>query len=158
MGMTNTHIANKPSDILLLYIGTVSLEENIEDFLNLRNELGRKMVLGDGPDKAKLQAMYSHIPFSKIKESRLIHGWLSFADVIVFPSKTHVSRTAMLAASSAGTPIAAYPNKDTLAYVVDHLNGVVNDNLEVAVIDACTLDRKAILRDLHDRQQSIKGP
>ena len=68
----------------LLYVGRVSREKGIEDFLRLE---GRKTVVGDGPLREELQAKYAGVEWT---------GWLGgdkladayrAADVLVFPSR-----------------------------------------------------------------------
>jgi len=48
------------------YVGRVAVEKNIEAFLSMPWE-GSKIVIGDGPERARLQTIYPHAVFTGFK-------------------------------------------------------------------------------------------
>ena len=53
----NTKNKNNPNKKHLLYVGRVSIEKNLHDLLKLSNEYNVSIV-GDGPDRKKLEKEY----------------------------------------------------------------------------------------------------
>ena len=93
---------------ILMYMGRVAVEKNIEAFLEL-DLLGSYCVVGDGPDLPRLKSRYPHAHFFGYRFGHDLAGLLSAADVLVFPSLTDTFGLVMLEAMAFGTPVAAYP-------------------------------------------------
>ncbi|MBK8909385.1 MAG: glycosyltransferase family 1 protein [Rhodospirillales bacterium] len=91
-----------------LFVGRVSVEKNIEDFLRLDID-GTKVVVGDGPQRAALRARYPDVVFAGAKEGEELAQYYAAADVFVFPSRTDTFGLVMLEALACGVPVAAYP-------------------------------------------------
>jgi len=92
---------------ILLYVGRVSVEKNIEAFLSLQTN-GTKVVVGEGPDKATLTAAYPDAVFlGKLEAARLSQAYAA-ADLFVFPSRSDTFGLVLLEACAAGLRIAAY--------------------------------------------------
>lgn len=115
-----------------LYLGRVSVEKNLEDFLRLPLP-GSKVVIGDGPDRERLQQAYpdAHFPGYKFGDDLARH--LSAADVFVFPSRTDTFGLVLLEAMACGVPVAAYPVTGPVDVVRNGINGALNENLETAI-------------------------
>ena len=129
---------------LLLYVGRVAVEKNIEAFLNLNVE-GTKVVVGDGPQKATLEARYPDTKFLGLKEGEELAQIYASCDVFVFPSKTDTFGIVLLEALASGLPVAAYPVMGPLDVIGDSGAGALNDDLELAVAEALTIDKQACL-------------
>jgi glycosyltransferase involved in cell wall biosynthesis len=100
-------MANLPRPILL-NVGRVAVEKNIEAFLDL-DVAGSKVVVGGGPALDKLKARYPHVLFLGPKHGAELASTYTAADVFVFPSRTDTFGLVNIEALACGLPIAAYP-------------------------------------------------
>jgi glycosyltransferase involved in cell wall biosynthesis len=124
---------------ILLHVGRVAVEKNIEAFLSL-DVPGSKVVVGDGPARAALANRYAEARFLGLLQGEILASVYRGADVLVFPSRTDTFGLVMIEALASGTPVAAYP----VMGPVDILNervGVMDENLSRAVAGALTLNR-----------------
>lgn len=93
---------------ILLYVGRVSVEKNIEAFLSLATT-GTKVVIGDGPDMPKMARRFPLVRFMGRMEGEALALAYAAADLFVFPSKSDTFGLVLLEACAAGLRIAAYP-------------------------------------------------
>jgi glycosyltransferase involved in cell wall biosynthesis len=126
---------------ILMYMGRVAVEKNIEAFLNA-DVPGTKYVIGDGPDVEMLKRKHPQVRFTGFKFGEELARYLAATDVFVFPSRTDTFGLVMLEAMACGAPIAAYPVTGPLDVVRNGETGVLDENLEVAVRGALKLDRQ----------------
>ena len=129
---------------ILLNMGRVAVEKNIDAFLSL-DLPGSKVVVGDGPDIDLLQKRYPDVLFTGAKFGKELASWVAAADVFVFPSKTDTFGLVLLEAMACGVPVAAYPVTGPKDVINDGITGSLNDNLEIAIDTALTLDSKACI-------------
>ncbi|AKQ41126.1 GDP-mannose-dependent alpha-mannosyltransferase [Aurantiacibacter atlanticus] len=144
------HPDHMPPDIyftlprpIQLYVGRVAVEKNIEAFLANRHP-GSKVVVGDGPALAKLQARFLQAHFLGPRSGNDLAAYYSGADVLVFPSKTDTFGLVMIEALACGTPVAAYPVPGPLDVLADD-SGAMADQIESAIERALLLDRDSCL-------------
>ncbi len=123
-----------------LYVGRVAVEKNIEAFLAL-NLPGTKIVVGDGPARARLQAQYPQVVFRGVLTNTALAREFASADVFVFPSKTDTFGLVILEALACGTPVAAYPVTGPIDIVENGVTGVLHDNLQAAALQALHISR-----------------
>lgn len=123
-----------------LYVGRVAVEKNIGAFL-ASNVKGSKVVVGDGPARAALEAQFPDAHFLGAMQGRALAGAYAGADVFVFPSRTDTFGLVMIEALACGTPVAAYPVSGPSDIVVDGA-GALNDDLNVAIEQALGCDRQ----------------
>lgn len=116
----------------LLYVGRVSHEKNIKDFLNIKSNL-RKVVIGDGPQLSELKSKYTNTLFLGYKYKEDLAEWYSGASCFVFPSKTDTYGIVMIEALACGTPVAAYPVTGPIDIIKNNMNGYLSNDLEYAV-------------------------
>ena len=126
---------------ILLYVGRVAVEKNIEAFLACPYP-GTKVVVGDGPARAGLQAKFPEARFLGKKTGEALAGCYAHADVFVFPSRTDTFGLVMIEALACGTPVAAFPVAGPLDIVTDAV-GALSDNLTRAIDAARYCDRAA---------------
>jgi glycosyltransferase involved in cell wall biosynthesis len=138
---TIKHPTNKVP--VVLYVGRVSKEKNLEALCQLDNYDIR--IVGDGPDRERLSAAYPHINFLGYKHGTDLANEYISADVFVFPSKTDTFGIVIIEALSVGTPVAAYPVPGPID-ILDEVTGVMDEDLEVAVGRALLLDRDQVKR------------
>ncbi|MGE3302550.1 MAG: glycosyltransferase family 4 protein [Hyphomonadaceae bacterium] len=123
------------------YVGRVSVEKNIEAFLEA-DLPGTKVVVGDGPARAELITKYpdAHFPGPKFGED--LARYYADADVFVFPSFTDTFGLVLLEAMAAGTPAAAFWAPGPKDLLPGSKAGVCDDDLRTACLEALKLSRE----------------
>jgi glycosyltransferase involved in cell wall biosynthesis len=125
---------------IFIYMGRVAVEKNIEQFLNLELP-GSKVVIGDGPDKAKLETVHPDSQFLGYRFGTELARHLAGGDVFVFPSRTDTFGIVMLEAMACGLPVAALPVEGPIDVITDDRVGVLDEDLSRACLRALELDR-----------------
>jgi glycosyltransferase involved in cell wall biosynthesis len=128
---------------IFVYVGRVAVEKNLRAFLDLKLP-GSKLVVGDGPQRKKLEREYPDTHFAGARHGEALSRAYAGADVFVFPSKTDTFGLVVLEALAAGLPVAAYPvtgPKDILGESKMPV-GALNENLQQAALDALGIDRR----------------
>lgn len=115
-----------------LYVGRVSPEKSIEDFLDLRLP-GTKVVVGDGPSRDMLQKRYPEAVFRGWRFGDDLAAHFASASCFVFPSRTETFGNVLLESLASGLPVASVPAPGPIDLIQDGVNGAVSDNL----YDAC---------------------
>lgn len=126
----------------LLYVGRVAVEKNIEAFLALKTA-GTRIVVGDGPARAELEARYPDVVFMGRRTGAELSEIYRSADAFVFPSRTDTFGNVMIEALSSGLPVAAYPVTGPIDILTDPACGALEEDLQLAVDRALTLSREA---------------
>ena len=126
-------------------VGRVSVEKNIEQFLAL-DLPGSKVIVGDGPDRARLQQRFPDCFFAGFKFGAELAAQLAGADVFVFPSRTDTFGLVMLEAMACGLPVAALPVTGPVDVVQNGVTGVLDDNLRDACLQALNVSREECRR------------
>ena len=121
------------------YVGRVAVEKNIEAFLRMPWE-GSKIVIGDGPERARLQALYEETLFTGFRFGEDLAAHLAAADVMVFPSRTDTFGLVNLEAMACGVPVAAYPVTGPIDVIDDGVTGALDEDLAKAARRALVLD------------------
>lgn len=121
-----------------LYVGRVAVEKNLEDFLKL-DLPGTKVVVGDGPARAELQAKYPEVHWAGARHGEDLARHYAAADVFVFPSRTDTFGLVLLEALASGVPVAAYPVPGPLDVVDGSGAGCLSEDLAEAVETALTI-------------------
>lgn len=117
---------------LLLYVGRVSREKNIEDFLNAKTA-GEKHIVGDGPYKEILMKRYPDAVFHGALQGNKLARMYAEADVFVFPSHTDTFGVVLLEALASGVPVAAYPSPGPRTIITKQSLGALNEDIEAAI-------------------------
>ena len=143
-------LADLPRPILL-NVGRVAIEKNIEAFLSLEIA-GTKVVVGGGPALDQLKLRYPDVVFLGPKRGAELASTYTAADAFVFPSRTDTFGLVNIEALACGLPIAAFP----VAGPIDILGplgvgthggkrriGALDEDLGRAIAKALTADRKA---------------
>jgi glycosyltransferase involved in cell wall biosynthesis len=124
---------------IAMYVGRVAVEKNIEAFLKL-DLPGTKVVVGDGPARAELEATYPAAKFVGFKYGEELACHVAAADVFVFPSRTDTFGLVLLEAMACGVPVAAYPVTGPIDVVTQGVTGELNEDLRTATLAALKLD------------------
>lgn len=125
---------------ILMYVGRIAVEKNLEAFLSLEVP-GTKYMVGDGPQRAELERKFPDVRFTGVKHGDELVAHFCAADVFVFPSLTETLGLVMLEALGCGVPVAAYPVQGPLDVVADSGAGVLHEDLGEAIRGALRLDR-----------------
>jgi glycosyltransferase involved in cell wall biosynthesis len=137
-----------PKDFLALarpiaaYVGRVAVEKNIGAFLSMPWS-GSKIVIGDGPERARLQRQYPNAAFTGYQFGENLAKHLAAADVMVFPSRTDTFGLVNLEAMACGVPVAAYPVTGPIDVIEDGVTGALDVDLAVAALRALKVDPAA---------------
>lgn len=128
---------------IFLYAGRVAPEKGLDAFLALHLP-GSKVVVGDGPDRARLQAAYPAAHWLGMRSHVKLAALYDASDVFVFPSCTDTFGLVMLEAIACGCPVAAFPVTGPIDVVTPGVNGVLHESLRLACLQALGLDRRAV--------------
>ena len=124
---------------VLLHVGRVAVEKNIAAFLEC-DAPGTKVVVGDGPARAGLEARHRDAHFVGAKFGRDLAAIYRAADVLVFPSRTDTFGLVMIEALACGTPVAAFPVTGPVD-VLSRKTGAMDADLGAAIVAALRRDR-----------------
>ncbi|WP_447751813.1 glycosyltransferase family 4 protein [Sphingopyxis fribergensis] len=122
-----------------LYVGRVAVEKNIGAFLD-NDRPGTKVVVGEGPALAELQAKYPETLFLGKLGGETLASTYAGADVFVFPSRTDTFGLVVIEALSCGTPVAAFPVPGPGDIVTEEA-GALDEDLGRAIDTALACDR-----------------
>jgi glycosyltransferase involved in cell wall biosynthesis len=118
---------------ILLNVGRVSQEKNLDDFCKLQIPNTKKIVVGDGPYRSKLEKRYPDVEFVGAKTGRELASYYANADVFVFPSKEDTFGIVIIESLACGTPVAAYNVPGPMDILKPGITGYMSDNLQNAV-------------------------
>ena len=120
---------------VFIYVGRVSVEKNLEAFLQL-DLPGSKIIVGDGPARLMFEEKYPDVEFTGYRKGAELAYLVAMADVFVFPSLTDTFGVVMLEAMASGVPVAAYPVTGPKELVVEGVNGCLHEDLREAALNA----------------------
>jgi glycosyltransferase involved in cell wall biosynthesis len=123
----------------------LSPEKNLDAFCSLDYPNARKVLVGDGPDRARLEKLYPDVKFVGFKTGWELAQYYANADVFVFPSKWETFGIVMIEAMACGTPVASYPVQGPLDVVEQGVTGFMNEDMTDAITGCLQLDRDGVL-------------
>ena len=123
---------------ILLYVGRVAVEKNVEAFL-AADAPGTKVVVGDGPQMDDLRRRFPQTVFVGAKMGEDLACHYAAADLFVFPSRTDTFGLVLLEAMASGLPVAAYPVAGPLDVLGDSKAGALDADLSKAIAGALTI-------------------
>ena len=135
---------------IFLYAGRVAPEKGLDAFLALELP-GSKVVVGDGPERARLQTAYPSAHWLGMRPHTELGVLYDAADAFVFPSRTDTFGLVMLEAIACGCPVAAFPVTGPIDVVTPGVNGVLDTSLQAACLAALRLDRAAVRASVEQR-------
>ncbi|MBX8631951.1 MAG: glycosyltransferase [Thermoplasmata archaeon] len=123
---------------LLLYVGRVAYEKNIESVIRtmplLHDRNIKLMIVGDGPARRELEEMVSSM---RLKERIIFAGFIrdeelvdyyAAADAFISASKFETQGISMLEAMSCGKPVAGINYRASTDFIIDGVNGFLFDD------------------------------
>ena len=122
-----------------LNVGRVTIEKNLEAFLKL-DLPGSKLVVGDGPERPRLQKQFPDVHFVGTKQGEELAKHYAAADLFVFPSRTDTLGLVMMEALASGLPVAAFPVTGPNEVIGKSGAGVLDEDLGKAIRAALQID------------------
>jgi glycosyltransferase involved in cell wall biosynthesis len=133
-------------EIVLGYVGRISIEKGLDEFLSLEFDKNvKKVIIGDGPYLPKLKLKYPEVTFLGYKFGHELAELINTFNVFVFPSKTDTFGIVLIEAISCGVPVAAFPVHGPIDIIEEGKTGSLNNSLEIAINNALILNRETIL-------------
>lgn len=122
---------NRPERPLLLYVGRVSPEKEIERIAPILEAIPEAClaIVGDGPHREALKKRFGELPVNFVgylKGVQLAQAYAS-ADAFIFPSRTETLGLVLLEAMAAGCPVVAAASGGIPDIVTDGANGYLFD-------------------------------
>ena len=125
---------------VFLHVGRIAVEKQVDEFLKL-DLPGEKWVVGDGPERARLQAAYPQARWFGTLQGEALARVFRSADVKVFTSVTDTFGLVLIEAMASGTPVAAFPVAGPIDVVGTSAGGVLDADLRRACLAALALPR-----------------
>jgi glycosyltransferase involved in cell wall biosynthesis len=126
---------------VFLFVGRLAVEKNLEAFLSL-DLPGTKVVVGDGPERTRLQARFPDARFLGALTGDALAAAYASADVFVFPSLTDTFGIVLLEALASGLPIAAFPATGPIDVLDGSGCGVLDRDLRRAALAALAIPQE----------------
>jgi glycosyltransferase involved in cell wall biosynthesis len=130
---------NHPRPIFLC-VSRLAIEKNLDGFLSLKLP-GTKVIVGDGPDRARLESTYPDVIFTGALYGEALAAAYASADVFVFPSLTETFGNVLLESLACGTPVATFPTEGLVPSIIEAKVGIANHDLRKAAIAALSINR-----------------
>ncbi len=122
------------------YVGRVSAEKNLDEFLVL-DLPGTKLVVGDGPQLPAYRDRYPDVVFAGWRKGEELSRYYSASDVFVFPSRFETFGLVLLEALACGLPVAAFPVPGPIDVIGKAPVGVLDQDLREAAMRALSIPR-----------------
>lgn len=129
------------SRIKLLFVGRIAVEKNIEKFLQISDSYA-KYVVGDGPEKQKLQNKFPNTLFLGKRRGKVLADIYRSVDIFIFPSQTDTLGLVNLEAMACGKPVIAYDIENMRGIIKNNFNGILvneKENLEDGIEKALSI-------------------
>jgi glycosyltransferase involved in cell wall biosynthesis len=143
----------RPQDPLLLYVGRLSAEKEIDRIKPILEALpeARLALVGDGPYREELEALFADTKtrfVGYLAGADLASAYAS-ADAFIFPSRTETLGLVLLEAMAAGCPVVAARSGGIPDIVSDGENGFLFDPADEEGAIAAT---RQLLNNRHQRE------
>lgn len=120
------------------FFSRLAPEKSPENFLKL-DLPGTKLVIGDGPDRKRLEKKYPEAKFVGFQRGQGLVDWLSIVDVVVMPSRTETFGLVVIEALAMGIPVAAHDVMGPRDIIVHGVHGHLSDDLQQAALECLGL-------------------
>ena len=135
-------VAGRP---ILVSVGRVSREKNLDEFCQIDYPDCTKIVVGDGPYRAELEKKYPNVIFAGAKFGTSLAEYYANADVFVFTSLTDTFGIVIIEALACGTPVAAFPVPGPIDILEQGVTGYMfRGDLRTSIEGCLSLDRAEV--------------
>jgi glycosyltransferase involved in cell wall biosynthesis len=118
-----------PEDPVLLYVGRVAAEKNLELFVKSYKQLRKKhpriraVIVGDGPEKDALRKEMPDAHFAGTLQGEQLAAHYASADLFLFPSLSETFGNVVTEAMASGLVTLAFNYAAPKLYIKDGFNG-----------------------------------
>lgn len=115
---------------VVLSVGRVAPEKNLHVVIAAYRALARRVpgarcvIVGDGPDRAALEAAHPDVIFAGTRRGDELAAYYASADLFVFPSLTETFGNVVLEAMASGVPVVAYAEAAAREFIRNGQNGI----------------------------------
>jgi glycosyltransferase involved in cell wall biosynthesis len=119
------------NDTVALFVSRLAPEKNlqvvIESWLQMRtiNPRTKLVMVGDGPERAALQAAHSEVIFTGMRTGMDLAEHYASADVFLFPSTTETYGNVTMEAMASGLAVVAYDYAAAHEHIQHQQNGLL---------------------------------
>jgi glycosyltransferase involved in cell wall biosynthesis len=119
------------NDPVAIYVGRLAAEKNLQlavaAFLALQQSepRARFVLVGDGPERALLQAKYPQFEYAGVRRGADLAAHYASADIFLFPSTTETFGNVITEAMASGLVLLSYDYAAARQYLVNRFNGFV---------------------------------
>lgn len=116
---------------ILLYVGRLAAEKNVSlalcafEAVRLRMPQASMVVVGDGPQRKKLEIDFPEARFVGMQQGEDLARWYASADLFLFPSSSETFGNVTLEALASGLPVIAFDTAAAAEHVDDCDNGLL---------------------------------
>lgn len=117
-------------DPVVIYVGRLAPEKNIPLVLRAFSAMqamrpaARLVLVGDGPDRAGLQARHAEYAFAGMRTGEDLAAHYASADIFLFPSVTETFGNVTLEAMASGLAVVAYDYAAAAQHIRHGVNGM----------------------------------
>lgn len=114
---------------VVIYVGRIALEKNLElavrtfEAVRQRIPAARYVWVGDGPERAALQAAHPDYIFAGMQRGEALARHYASADIFPFPSLSETFGNVILEAMASGLPVVGYDTGAAHEHLRDGVNG-----------------------------------
>ena len=159
----------KKKDFVIAFIGRLAEEKNLEFLINAHKELVeynpniRLLIVGDGPDKEKYEALSNelglgdHVIFNGKAAWEEIPVYYQVANVFATASKSETQGLTVIEAMASGVPPLCIKDESFVTTVTDGLNGRIFENSQEYISQVKELVEDKTLIDRLSKQARIQA-
>lgn len=132
-----------PKPIYLNY-GRLAIEKNLDAFLQIPTPQAHKVIIGDGPERARLERQYPDAKFLGTLQGDSLASRVRFSDLMIFPSVTDTWGQVITEANASGVPVVAFAVPGSGEVVLPGITGITvptNKSLGEGIVAAEQIDR-----------------
>lgn len=124
-----SRLGARDSDVLVVYVGRLAREKKLDNLAEALSRVPglRAALVGDGPDRARLEAIFEDLPATftgTLRGADLAAAYAS-ADIFAFPSDTDTFGNVVLEAMACGLPVVASSVGGQVDLVSDNETGLM---------------------------------
>lgn len=144
------------NDVVALYVGRIAPEKNLPlvlraaDAMRAADPRVRVVLVGDGPDRAALQARHPAHVFAGMRTGEDLAAHFASGDVFLFPSTTETYGNVTMEAMASGLAVVAYDYAAAARHIRHEMNGLLakfdDADAFTRLAAALTRDRERIKR------------
>lgn len=143
----------KADNLILIHVGRLAAEKNLEllikayERLKAQDPKVRLLLVGDGPEKAAMQARIPDAIFAGMQTGEDLASHYASADLFVFPSKTETFGNVTLEAMASGLPVVAFDYAAAAQYVTPQSGCLADLDRDEDFVRGCLRMHALFLQD-----------